>query len=122
MATAAGLAGDVDMITPKIKRIINRDGRTRIEAYREHHRRQCVSDYRIRRLIAKQSGGRPFDHIRFRVGSVVRSVYAGGGLWFVVGHAYTGPDSTERGCYACRITDRILRRWQWIGPEPELLI
>ena len=93
--------------------------RVRIEAFREHHRRYCVSDYRMRRCISRDLSIAIFDHIRFRVGSVVRTSYATG-LWLVVGHGYTGAYGTERGCHACQITDRIFKRWQWIGPESHI--
>lgn len=94
-----------------------RQGRARIEAFREHDRRWCVSDYWMRRRILSKLGrDARIQHIRFRVGSVVRSSYTTG-LWLVVGHGYTGADGTERGCYACKVTDRVFKRWQWIGPE-----
>lgn len=89
----------------------------RIAAYRSFQRRCCASDYRMKQIISK---GKPlvFDRIRFKAGSVVRSEYVGvDALWLVVGHGFTGECSNERGCYACKVTDRVFKRWQWIGPE-----
>ncbi len=100
--------------------IVRQHGKERIEAYRDYDRRCCVSDWRMKRIIAK---GRKvtFDRISFRVGSIVRSEYVGESkLWFVVGHGFTGDDGTSRGCHACQVTDRIFKRWQWIGPESQI--
>ena len=98
---------------------IYQQGRDRIAAYQEY-RTCCISDYRMRRIISK---GKPavFARIQFRVGSIVRTKYTGkSSLWLVVGHGFTGLSGLERGCYGCKITDRVLKRWQWIGPESQI--
>lgn len=100
----------------RIRHLVRTQGPTRIAAYREYEHRRCVSDYRARR--SPRRAGLRIDKIRFRVGSVVRSKYTEWtSLWLVVGHGYTGGRGTERGCMACKITDRVFKKWQWIGPE-----
>jgi hypothetical protein len=109
-------------LPPEIRRLVRRDGRARIEAYRAYYRENCVSDAEMRRLIGSRSDwrkDRKFERARYRVGTVVQ-----GTLWpaiyLVVGHGFTGRYIHERGCYGCRITDRIWKRWQWIGPDSAL--
>jgi hypothetical protein len=102
----------------RVKSIVRLHGSQRIAAFREYDRKHCVSDSRMRRIILRRVGPVKFDRVRFRAGSVVKSSYLGKqALWLVVGHGYTGANSNERGCFGCKITDRVHKKWQWIGPE-----
>lgn len=94
--------------------LVAREGSQRIAAYREFQKKYCID---LRPLIkAKLPEGVQIDRMRFRPGTVVTSDYAPG-TYLVVGHSYTGKLGNERGCEACEITDRIHKRWRWIGPE-----
>jgi hypothetical protein len=91
-------------------------GFARIAAYRIYAARHCISDAQMRRVIRKRHPEVAFHRARFPVGSVVRSDYSAG-IFLVVGHGYTGEHSNERGCYGCKITDRVFKKWEWIGPD-----
>jgi hypothetical protein len=90
----------------------------RIAEYKKYCQRYCISDKKIRKLIADGKKVK-FDRIRFKVGSIVRSRYIGDEtIWLVVGHHYTGLDGTERGCNGCKIIgSRVNKRIEWLGPE-----
>ena len=90
--------------------------RERIAAYRQHRQRNCVPESRMKKILAER-GQITFDPIRYKAGSIVRSSYVPDALWLVVGHGFTGKRGEERGCYGCKITNRIYKRWEWIGPE-----
>jgi hypothetical protein len=99
------------MAKSRFESIVRLHGSQRIAAYREYDRKYCVSDSRMRRIISQHVGPVKFDRVRFRAGSVVRSSYLGEqALWLVVGHGYTGQYSNERGCFGCKITDRVYKK------------
>src|ERR1022692_3628335 len=103
-----------------IRDIIQRDGPARIGAYRAYDKRWCSSDDTMRRVLNRMHGTAPFARARFRVGSVVRSTMCPG-LYLVVGHGFTGITMHERGCLGCKITDRVHRKSQWVGPDSTLM-
>jgi hypothetical protein len=60
-----------------------------------------------------------FQRAKYKVGEVVEGTMWPG-VYLVVGHGFTGSHGQERGCYGCKITDRIHRKWQWLGPDRTL--
>ena len=100
--------------------LVQRHGRTRINAYQEYDKKYCSSDASMRRLMRKKMPtGMKFQRAKYPVGSVVRGTMWPG-LYLVVGHSFTGSHGQERGCVGCKITDRIYKKWQWVGPDKTL--
>lgn len=94
--------------------------RARVGAYRDYHRRYCVSDRAMRRLLARKSPGIRFERARHAVGRFVYShMYPG--TYLIVGHGFTGKGGEQRGAYGCRVgRTTVYKKWQWIGPDAML--
>lgn len=102
------------------QRLVQRDGAARIQSYQEYHSKHCATDADMRRTLRKNfPAGMKFQRAKYKVGNVVEGTMWPG-IYLVVGHGFTGSHGQERGCQGCKITDRIHRKWQWIGPDRTL--
>lgn len=100
-----------------VNRLVLRDGAERIDRYQKYKKERCVSDAVMRRLIRKRlPDDTKIQRAKYRVGTVVEATMWPG-RYLVVGHGFTGKYGEERGCIGCKITDRVFKKWQWIGPD-----
>lgn len=100
--------------------LVQRHGQARIKRYLDYHKTCCVSDASMRRAMRKEMPlGMQFQRAKHPVGSVVKGTIWPG-IYLVVGHGFTGSHGQERGCNGCKITDRIFKKWQWVGPDKTL--